>query len=145
MPDIQYHKIFNYNTITVGIYVCKSVHLSICILNVRQSVICLNCYNTKNLSNYAFVCLLKGIFVVKCKISNCRISGQIFSISSIRPDRKSDRIPDPTLEYINPLPLPLNKEYKSLQIEQLLCYYLVMKVFVRYIHFIHHLPFQIKV
>ena len=77
------HQIFYHKTIRINPFICISVQVSICI-SVCTSVnlymyelLRIYCYSTKNFRNYAFVCLFKGIFVVKYKRLNCRISFQI--------------------------------------------------------------------
>ncbi len=69
------NKTFNYNSITVGPFVCMSVQTSIyyACLSVSPSIcniyvlLLTYCYRTNNLRNYAFVSLFKGIFVVNYK------------------------------------------------------------------------------
>ena len=57
---------------------CPSKRLYVCpsIFNMYKLLLTY-CYSTKNLRNLAFVCVFKGIFVVKYKWINCRITGGI--------------------------------------------------------------------
>ncbi len=77
-----------------------SVQTSICMPDctyVNMYILLLNyCHRTKNVRNYAFVCLFKGIFVVRYKRLNSQISSQIISISGIRLDIENGWISYPT-------------------------------------------------
>ncbi len=57
------------------------------------------CLSTKNLRNYAFVCLFNEIFVVKYKKIDCRICGRIIYKSGNRSDVKNGRISGPILPH----------------------------------------------
>ncbi len=58
-------------TIRVGPYVCMSVqtsiYMSVCKSVNMYELLLIYCNTNKNLRNFAFVCMFKGIFVVKYK------------------------------------------------------------------------------
>ena len=60
---------------------CPYLFMSVCpsIYNMYELLLTY-CYRTKNLRNYAFVSLFKGIFVVKYKRLYCRIFGRILKM-----------------------------------------------------------------
>ena len=81
IPDIRHITIFliTLQLFSVRMSVCPSKRPYIC-LSVRPSIcnmyelLLTYCYNTKYLRNYSFVRLFKGIFFVKYKSLNYRIS-----------------------------------------------------------------------
>lgn len=87
---------------SVRMFVCPSKRPYVFRMYVRQSLYLwiftnLLCYSTKNLRNYAFICLFKGIFVVKYKRLNGSISGRIIWKSRIWSNIKNSWISGPTL------------------------------------------------